>query len=272
MVKIAIIGAGNMGGALARGLAGSVMVGAAGLTVANPSRPKLDALKADFPEMKVTTDNVQALAGADFVILAVKPWKMAGVIAEIAPHIDVTRQAVVSVAGGMGTAEVSALFEQAGGLLPPLYYLIPNTAVAVRSGMTLMTSVRSTPERDNLLCSVFRELGDALLVEERLMYGGMILASCGIAFVMRYLRAMTEGGVQLGYYPDEALRIVMQTMRGAVDLLQERGTHPEAEIDRVTTPGGITIRGLNAMERAGFTNSVIEGLLACLPADKQNHK
>ena len=124
MVKIAIIGAGNMGGALARGLAGSVMVGAAGLTVANPSRPKLDALKADFPEMKVTTDNVQAVADADFVILAVKPWKMAGVIAEIASHIDVTRQAVVSVAGGMGTAEVSALFEQAGGLLPPLYYLI----------------------------------------------------------------------------------------------------------------------------------------------------
>lgn len=270
MNKIAIIGAGNMGGALARGLAGGTLVGAAGLTVANPSWPKLNALKDDFPEITVTSDNIQAIQGADFVILAVKPWKMPEVVSQIAPHVDPKHQVVVSVAGGMGTDQISMLFEQAGVPLPPVYYLIPNTAVAVNSGVTLMTSVRSTPECDALLHAIFSELGAAFLVEERLMYGGMILASCGIAFVMRYLRAMTEGGVQLGFYPDEALRMVMQTMRGAVDLLQQRGTHPEAEIDRVTTPGGITIRGLNAMEKAGFTNSVIEGLLACLPPEKRN--
>lgn len=270
MTKITIIGAGNMGGALARGLAEGSLVGAAGLTVSNPSRDKLNALKADYPEMTVTTDNTQAVQGADFVILAVKPWKMSEVICQIVPFLDLQCQAVISVAGGMGTEQITALFRQAGASsLPALYYLIPNTAVAVRSSMTLMTSVRSTPERDELLCSIFKELGDALFVEERQMYGGMILASCGIAFVMRYLRAMTEGGVQLGYYPDEALKIVMQTMKGAVDLLQERGGHPEAEIDRVTTPGGITIRGLNAMERAGFSSSVIEGLLACLPDDRK---
>jgi pyrroline-5-carboxylate reductase len=88
------------------------------------------------------------------------------------------------------------------------------------------------------------------------------LASCGIAYAFRYIRAAMEGGVELGIRADEAKSIVMQTLRGAVDVLEASGAHPEAEIDRVTTPGGLTIRGLNAMEAAGFTHSVIEGLRA----------
>jgi len=90
----------------------------------------------------------------------------------------------------------------------------------------------------------------------------MALASCGIAYVMRYIRAASEGGVELGMYASDAKKIVMQTMLGAVKLLESTGNHPEAEIDKVTTPGGITIRGLNAMEANGFTTAVIEGLKA----------
>lgn len=105
-----------------------------------------------------------------------------------------------------------------------------------------------------------------MLVEERLMNAGMVLASCGIAYVMRYVRAATEGGVELGMYPDTARRVVLQTLRGAVELLEATGNHPEVEIDKVTTAGGITIRGLNEMEHAGFTSSVIRGLKASMPA------
>ena len=79
---------------------------------------------------------------------------------------------------------------------------------------------------------------------------------------MRYIRAAMEGGVELGFRPEEAARIVEQTVKGAATLLLTQGTHPEAEIDKVTTAGGITIKGLNAMEREGFTNAVIEGLKA----------
>ena len=128
--------------------------------------------------------------------------------------------------------------------------------------MTFMTSVFSTEEMDARLLAVFKELGDAMLVDERLMNAGMALASCGIAYVMRYIRAATEAGVELGFYAHDAQRIMMQTMKGAVALLAEGGQHPEAEIDKVTTPGGLTIRGLNAMEEAGFTQSVIKGLRA----------
>ena len=128
--------------------------------------------------------------------------------------------------------------------------------------MTFISSARSTAERDNLLLAVFDELGKAMLIDESAMPAATSLASCGIAYAFRYIRAAMEGGVELGIRADEAKSIVMQTLRGAVDVLEASGAHPEAEIDRVTTPGGLTIRGLNAMEAAGFTHSVIEGLRA----------
>ena len=115
---------------------------------------------------------------------------------------------------------------------------------------------------DDDILAIFKELGEAMIIEERLMGAGMALASCGIAYAMRYVRAATEGGVELGMYAKDAQHIVEQTLVGAVELLRANKSHPEAEIDRVTTPGGITIRGLNAMEENGFTNSVIKGLKA----------
>ena len=128
--------------------------------------------------------------------------------------------------------------------------------------MTLIASHHASKEQEQLLLDIFNELGAAMLVDEGLIAAGTSLASCGIAYALRYIRAAMEGGVELGFRADDAKRIVMQTMRGAADILAANGTHPEAEIDRVTTPGGLTIKGLNAMEAAGFTNSVIEGLRA----------
>ena len=110
--------------------------------------------------------------------------------------------------------------------------------------------------------AIFNALGKAAVIEERLMGAATSLCSCGIAFAMRYVRAATEGGVELGIYPNDAKQYVLQTLRGAVELLEATGNNPEVEIDKVTTPGGITIKGLNAMEAHGFTIAVIEGLKA----------
>ena len=268
-MRFAIIGAGNMGGAVARGLAQGTQVRTEDICVANPSTGKLEALVKEFPAMRITTDNRTAVKEADVVLLAVKPWKVQGVIDEIKEGLDYRKQVVASMVGGLDTATLSGwLVRRADEELPPVYCIIPNTAIAVRSSMTFLTSVRATPEMDDRMLAVFREMGDALLVEERLLNAGMVLASCGIAYAMRYLRAATEGGVELGMYARDAQRIVMQTMKGAVDLLQATGNHPEAEIDKVTTPGGLTIRGLNAMEEHGFTTAVIFGLKASLPVKK----
>lgn len=266
-MKIAIIGAGNMGGAIARGLAQSEQMAKNGLVVANPSRQKLEALQTEYPSVQITQSNVEAVRGADLVLLAVKPWKMEEVACELKPVLDYRTQMVASVAGGVGLADLSALFRH-NDMLPPLFYVMPNTAVAVRQSMTFVAAQGASEEQTAAVVDLFRLLGEAMLVEERLMDGGMALASCGIAFAMRYIRAAMEGGVELGFYPNEAKQIVMQTLSGAVELLRSTGSHPEAEIDRVTTPGGITIRGLNEMEHAGFTDSVIRGLRAARPAKK----
>lgn len=310
-MKIAIIGAGNMGGAIARGLAQSSLSSVAApvsspvpasssasstvassasaasfassaadsycpadgpvafyeLVVSNPSRQKLEALQTEYPAVQITQSNVEAVRGADLVLLAVKPWKMEEVACELKPVLDYRTQMVASVAGGVGLADLSALFRH-NDMLPPLFYVMPNTAVAVHQSMTFVAAQGASEEQTATVVDMFRLLGEAMLVEERLMDGGMALASCGIAFAMRYIRAAMEGGVELGFYPNEAKQIVMQTLSGAVELLRSTGSHPEAEIDRVTTPGGITIRGLNEMEHAGFTDSVIRGLRAAHPAKK----
>ena len=261
-MKVAIIGAGNMGGALARGLAKGTFIETSDIYVSNPSTPKLEALKEEFPEINTTTDNCVAAAAGDLIIIAVKPWKVVEVLDEIKPHLDYMSQAVASMVGGLDVAQLSKWLDKGNGLLPATYILIPNTAIATMSSMTFISSARSTAEKDNDLIDIFNELGKAMLIDESAMPAATSLASCGIAYALRYIRAAMEGGVELGIRANDAKHIVMQTLRGAVDVLEASDTHPEAEIDKVTTPGGLTIKGLNAMEAAGFTHSVIEGLRA----------
>ena len=162
----------------------------------------------------------------------------------------------------MDISQLSKWLDKGDGVLPATYLIIPNTAIAAMSSMTFIASERSTAAKDAELLNIFKELGDAMLVDEGHIPAGTSLASCGIAYALRYIRAAMEGGVELGFRADDAKRIVIQTLRGATDILEQNDSHPEVEIDRVTTPGGLTIKGLNAMEAAGFTHSVIEGLRA----------
>ena len=261
-MKIAIIGAGNMGGAVARGLAKGSIIPTSNIYVSNPSTPKLEALKSEFPEINTSTNNREVALAADIVVLAVKPWKVTEVVEEIKPHLNYSRQAIASMVGGLSIAQLSEWLDKGDSVLPATYVIIPNTAIATMSSMTFISSARSTAQRDEQLLDIFKELGDAMLIDEGVMPAATSLASCGIAYALRYIRAAMEGGVELGFRADDAKHIVMQTLRGAVDVLEANNTHPEVEIDRVTTPGGLTIKGLNAMESAGFTHSVIEGLRA----------
>lgn len=276
-MKFAIIGAGNIGSALAFGLAQSKLVRTADIRISNTHPEKLERIKDFDPAIRTTTDNRECIEGADVVVLAMKPWRLKEAAEQLKPWLDYDHQIVASMVGGVGLKDLQEIFlrEQTssapslcdGGSrsLPALYYLIPNTAIAARQSMTFLSSVGATPEQDAALLAVFKELGDAMLVEERLMNAGLVLASCGIAYALRYIRANTQGGVLLGFTPADAQRIVAQTMKGAASLLSQGGTHPESEIDKVTTPSGLTIRGLNAMERNGFTSSIIEGLMASMP-------
>ena len=252
MYRIAIIGAGNMGGAVALGLKYSSEDIPLTVTAAHSETlEKYATLGID-----TTLDNVSAAQGADVVILGVKPWIVQSVLSEIAPVLF--GKVLLSLAAGIPFSQMAQWLSGTG--VKAAYTVIPNLAAEVGESMTFASAIIGG--EDDLVLSIFDRLGKTLIVDEKCMNAGMMLASCGTAFALRYARAAMEGGIELGLYPAEAKEAVYQTMKGAVDLAMVHGTHPEAEIDRVTTPGGITIRGLNAMEEAGFTAAVIAGLKA----------
>ncbi|HIX27027.1 MAG TPA: pyrroline-5-carboxylate reductase [Candidatus Barnesiella excrementigallinarum] len=260
-MKITIIGGGNMGGAIARGLAQSTFVIPDDITVSNRGKEKLDLLKTFNPSIHTTTDNKEAIKNADIIILAVKPWVLDSVAIDIRKALDLPRQIIVSVVAGATIERLAGLFASADAL-PAIVRAMPNTAIAVRQSMTLLTPYNAVPEQVDCIREMFDSVGKSLIVDESLMTAGTALCSCGTAFAMRYIRAAIEGGIEMGFYPKDAALLVEQTVKGAAELLLASGNHPEIEIDKVTTPGGITIKGLNEMEAAGFSAAVIRGLKA----------
>ena len=227
-----------------------------------PTTPQHFALQG----ATVTTDNKTAADGADIVIIAVKPWLVEQVVNELKPVLNYTRQTIITVAAGISGSQFTAWLKKDDELsavnTPQTFIVIPNTAIAVLSSMSFVVPVNATADTTATIKELFDNVGQTMVTEERLLGAGMTLASCGIAYAMRYVRAAAEGGVELGFKADVEKDIVLQTLKGAVDLLQANGNHPEAEIDKVCTPGGLTIRGLNEMEHAGFTSAVIRGLKA----------
>ena len=261
-MKITIIGAGNIGGAIARGLVRGGVFNASDITCTDLMQANLDRLLSADACFNVSQDNPTAIQGADLVVIAVKTWRVEAVIDEIRGTLDYERQSVVSVAAGIPFERLLRYFTKDAEVRPALFRVIPNIAIEVSSSMTFIASCNATPEQEKVVVDIFNQLGMAMLIKEELMMAGTALASSGIAFALRYIRAASEGGVELGFYPDQAKEIVLKTVKGAVDLLLTHGSNPETEIDKVTTPGGITIRGLNKMEEEGFTSAMIKGLKA----------
>lgn len=272
-MKISIIGAGNMGGAIAKGIYAGTFFSSQErenngddfvieLTCADHSEALLKSIADNFPGINTTNNNLEAVENADIVLFAVKPWILPSVIAEVKESLDYSRQLIISIAAGVGTEQLHSMLAKDGSSLPGIIYLIPNIAVEVGEGVFTFTTQNATKEQIDIVYRIFNDLGMAKLVEERQMSAATALSSCGIAYVFRYIRAAIEGGVEMGFYPKDAQDIVVQTLKGAAQLLEVHQSHPEAEIDKVTTPGGITIKGLNAMEESGFTNAVIKGLKA----------
>lgn len=254
---IAVIGCGNMGGALIHGWAKS---GKVSLTIADKNEALLASFKEKYSAITTTTDNIAAVKGADIVVLVVKPWLMPTVLDEIKGTLDIQKQIIVSDAANFTTEKVE---EKLGS--GDICYVIPNIAAEFGASMSFIAKGNNTSDEAlSKVEALYQLCGDTLVVEEKLVGPGMMMASCGIAYVMRYIRAQMEGGCEMGFYPNQAKQIALQTMQGAVSLLKETGWHPEEAIDKVTTPGGVTIKGLNELDHSGFNSAVIRSLKAGL--------
>jgi len=256
-MKIAIIGAGNMGSAIALGLVNGDIIKPHDIIISNPSTEKLNALKARYADFNITSDNKEATKNSEVVILAVKPWIVEKVLNEINLK---KQQMLVSIAAGVTFGQLGKY----SGVDSTMYRVIPNTAISQRSSMTLIAAHNSTSEQDILITNLFKQFGVTMIIPEDKMAAATSLSSCGIAYVLKYIQAGMQAGIEMGLTPDDAARMVAQSAKGAAELILNNHTHPSVEIDKVTTPGGLTIKGINELEHDGFSSAIIKAMKASI--------
>ncbi|MBU1533720.1 pyrroline-5-carboxylate reductase [Myxococcota bacterium] len=253
--KTAIIGCGNIGLAIAKGLSRAKDFSNENLMVttrSDHSRKKLEAMG-----FTATTDNAQALDHALVLIVAVTPQQVDSLFASLAPHLA-PHHIILSVVSGVSCATVRKLT----GKENPVIRIMPNTAAAIGESMTCVAYDRELPEALALAMELFGYVGKCMVLTEEMMVPATVLCACGTAFFLRAIRAASQGGIEIGFHPDQAIPLAAQVAKGAAALLDEMENHPETEIDKVTTPKGSTITGLNTMEHQGFSSAMIQGILA----------
>ncbi len=254
--KIAIIGGGNLGVAIAEGLIQSGFISPKDILITKRNVRTLDGLEQKG--VVVSDRNEEAVRYADLVILAVKPFQVNDILSALRDEFKPEKQILVSVVTGISIEHLSAQLDNK----VPVVRAMPNTAIAIQQSMTCIASRNVPAEYLQYVLDIFNQLGKAVCIDEKLMDAATVLGACGIAFAMRYIRANIQGGIEIGFDAATANLIAAQTVKGAAELLLLRGTHPEQEIDKVTTPKGCTIAGFNEMEHQGFSSSLIKGVVA----------
>lgn len=253
IMKITIIGGGNLGTAMAEGLLKSKFCSAAEITITKRNTATLKDIAAKG--VKVTADNLSAVKKADIIILAVKPFQIADVIKGFKDALT-SKQIVVSVITGVSIDDLRGMIKKQ----LPVFRAMPNTAIAIQQSITCLSNSNATASEIQLISKLFETVGKVAVIDEKLMDAATVLGACGTAYAMRYIRANIQGGIEIGFDAATASLIAAQTVKGAAELLLQKGTHPEQEIDKVTTPKGCTIAGLNEMEHQGFSSSLIRGI------------
>lgn len=252
-MNITIIGGGNLGSAMATGLIASNFIKASNITLTKRNLQTIEHLKK--LGIKTSSDNQKSIEKADIIILAVKPFQIKDVIESVRFKED---QIVISVVTGIWLKDL----KQWIGNENKIFRGMPNTAIAIRQSITCISHEETDQKTIDQIKELFDHLGSSIVIDEKLMDAATVIGACGIAFAMRYIRASIQGGIQIGFSAEQANFIVSQTVNGAAELLLQNHTHPEYEIDKVTTPRGCTIAGLNELEHRGFSSAVIKGVTA----------
>ena len=253
MNKITIIGSGNIGFSLAKGLVKSGQYDASAITL---TRRSITALKEEAAlGFSVSDNNFEAVVSADIVVLAILPQQLRKVMEEI-KHAVTDNQIIISVVSGVTCDDI----KQVLGAQKTVVRAMPNTAIAIGQSMTCIATDNATVEKITVVEHLFESVGLVVVIQEDLMTSATALCACGIAFFLRAIRAASQGGVEIGFHAHDALKMAMQTAKGAADLLLQTENHPEGEIDKVTSPKGCTIAGLNEMEHNGFSSAFIKGI------------
>lgn len=253
MSKITIIGSGNIGFSLAKGLVKSGQYTTADITLTRRSIANLQEEAATG--FQVNDNNAAAVEGADIVVLAILPQQLRSVLEEVSGRVR-PEQTIVSVVSGVSCADI----KQVLGADKSVVRAMPNTAIAIGQSMTCIATDSAADGEVEKVEHLFESVGSVVVIQEELMTSATALCACGIAFFLRAIRAASQGGVEIGFHAHDALKMAVQTAKGAADLLLQTQNHPEGEIDKVTSPKGCTIAGLNEMEHNGFSSAFIKGI------------
>ena len=252
-MKIAIIGAGNLGCSIAKGLITTNAITSLYLT-----KRHIESIQEfeDYKNVTITSNNILAVQQSDILIFAVQPAHFESVLKEVAPYLT-EKHVLISTITGFEISKIEAVV----GMETFVIRAMPNTAIAVGKSMTCLCSNEVGEKRIKIAEAIFDRLGHTLSIPEAQMQAATVVCASGIAFWMRLIRATTQAAIQLGFDAKEAQELAMYTSQGAASLLITNGDHPEQEIDRVTTPKGCTIEGLNQMEHKGLSSSLIQGMV-----------
>ncbi len=263
-MKIAIIGAGNLGIAIAKGILHSNGATTMYLTKRHPESIKEFE---KYGNVTVSSDNALAVKQSDILIFSVQPGHFEQILHEIKGHLN-EKHVVISTITGFSINKIESIIGNNAFIIRSM----PNTAISVGRSMTCICSNKMGAKRIDLAKAIFNRMGHSMEIPESQMQAATVICASGIAFWMRLIRATTQGAIQLGFDAKEAQELAMHTCNGAAALLIESGNHPEEEIDRVTTPMGCTIEGLNEMEHQGLSSSLIRGIVTSFEKISQIRK
>jgi pyrroline-5-carboxylate reductase len=245
--SIAFVGAGNMAGALIRGLVGTGTVSAEQIIAADPDAARLGALASELG-VRITTQNAEAVAEANVIVLATKPQVFAHVLPGVSAAFD-PGALLISIAAGISTRVIERAFPSGSRVVR----CMPNTPALVGAGATAIAAGTNATEADlDLTELLFRSVGIALRVPEDQIDAVTGLSGSGPAYVFAMVEALRDAGASEGLPEDTALQLASQTVFGAARLLLEEGEAPEILRARVTSPGGTTQAGLDALAAADF--------------------
>ncbi len=252
--RIAILGAGNIGVSMATGLVESGGFSASSIILTRRRIHLLDGMQQKGYGVEARND--VAVRESNVVIIAVEPQQIDEVLAEISPILVPDKHTLISVVSGVNIDHIKRLVRNP----IPIIRAMPNTAIAISESMTCLASGEISEESKEIAVSIFDSVGKTMFINEDEMVAATALGACGVAFFLRAIRAASQGGIEIGFNAEVALAIAAQTAKGAASLLLTTGNHPEHEIDKVTTPRGCTIAGLNQMEHDGFSSALIKGI------------
>jgi pyrroline-5-carboxylate reductase len=254
---IVFVGAGNMAGALIRGLIGTGTVPADRIIAADPDQDRLRALEAEL-EIRVTSDNAEAVKDATVVVLAIKPQ----VFAQVLPGLSGALPAdalLISIAAGISTRIIERSFPDGSRVVRTM----PNTPALVGAGASAIAGgTHATDDDLELAETLFRSVGIAVRVPEKQIDAVTGLSGSGPAYVFAMIEALRDAGAREGLPEETALQLAAQTVFGAARLLLDEKEAPEVLRDRVTSPGGTTRAGLDALAAAGFADAIMGAVRA----------